>query len=282
MEDSTDSATDIDERVSDASMTLSTAESRVEYAGVEVESTREAVTDAAETVLIGSRLDGLDTRISSLEAETEDLQESLQRQVQRRNDPAEVEAVRDELDRIESQANDLQMRADELIADASDLERLVEDPPLAAADLEPDVEALEVFQEDLESTIETLRGVVDGEEKIEGDPATVWFEATVRHRFRSLAIADIRAEIEDILLLSDEEDDAVTALRDRFDEVRERLERGEAELEDVAPEAWTERYGDRIEEAEQRVAEFSPPVDWEAATAALESMLSDHRTGDSE
>lgn len=276
-EERTGEEEEIDERVSDVSMALSTAENRVEYAGVEVESTREAIADVDGTEPIDERVDGLHTQVEALQAEIEDLEEALQKQERRRDDPVAAGDVRDELDRIGSRADDLQARADRVVADASDLERLADDPPLAVADLEPEVNALETFQDDLESTIEVLRGVIEDDETVQGDPGMVWFESTVRHRFRSLAIEDIRAEIEDLRTLSDG-DDAIGDLQERFDEVQRRWEQAGTELDDIALDAWTELYGDRIDEAEQRVAEFSPPVDWEAASEALKDVLSGSRT----
>lgn len=268
---------DADEAVADASMALSTAEGRVEYASVELESTRDAVGDVADTDLIGSRLEGLDAELQSLDAGITELQDSLQRQIKRRNDPEHSEEVLRELDRIQSAADSLQAQADQLVSEASNLERLVEDPTLALGDLRADVDELEAFLEDIEATLDQLTAVLEDDiSTAEREPAAVWFEATVRHRFRSLAVQDIRAELQGVRELTDDRSsrDAVAELQQRLDAVENRWDTLGARLADIARVEWVEQYENGIEEAESTVAEFTPPIDWEAAGDALDEVLS--------
>jgi chromosome segregation ATPase len=270
----------VDDAIADASMYLSTAEGRVEFAAVTVQEVREAVADVTDVPFVASRLDGFDARVTAIEDEAGALAEALQDCIERKADPERVYETARELARIKNEADQVQARADRLKVDVDEFESMVTDPERGFVELLGDLNALDGLLGDLETTAEELSTVLDGRREAADayDPARVWFEATVRHRLNGLVFDDVRAELESIRTIAAEhgveETERDAEVEEQLDEVRARWAAVRDELDAVAPAAWHDTYGDRIDEVEARTAEAEPPIDWDAVEADLGEYLS--------
>jgi hypothetical protein len=271
----------VDDAIADTSMYLSTAEGRVELAGVTFRETREAIRGVAEIEFVETRLDEFERRVNALEGEATALAEDLQAQVERREDPGQVYETARELARIKTAADDLQARADLLKSDVEEFEAMVDDPERGFVELIGDLNALDGFVADLEATIEELVGVRDGEIGTDTetyDPARIWFETTVRHRLNGLVFDDVRAELDSIRTVAGErgitEFDRDSDVEARLSEVCDRWKEVGEELDAIAPPEWHGEYDDRIDDIEARTADAEPPIDWDAVEADLGEYLS--------
>jgi chromosome segregation ATPase len=262
-EDGAVTAEAVDDAVGDASLALSTAEGRVEYAAVEVQSARDTVADASDSEFLRARASELADRRRSLADERDRLQSDLQAAVEKREDPAALYDLARELQRLKTAADDLQGRADRLAAAAGDLAGFVEDPVLVLPDVEADADALDTALAETETALETL---ADGpSDAAVEDPEAAWFETWTDHRFRRLAIADIGAEIDALDALHDDEE--VRTLADRHADLVDRWQRIDDRLVEDVPGDWVAENEGRMEAVADAVEEYEPPIDWGAVEA---------------
>lgn len=270
----------VTDAIADASMYLSTAEGRVEYAAVQFQEARTAVEDVADVAFVHARTDEFGTRVEAIEDEATALAADLQDCLDGKDDPDRIYETARELGRIKTEADRLQGQADRLLADLDEFRAMVEDPERGFVELLGDLNALGGFLDDLSDTVAELDGVRGGEAETgeQYDPARVWFEATVRHRLNGLVFDDVRAELESIRTIAAErgieETERDAEVEDRLDEARERWTTVRDELAETAPDEWHERYGDRIDEIEGRTTEAEPPIDWDVVEADLGEYLS--------
>jgi chromosome segregation ATPase len=270
----------VDDAIADASMYLSTAEGRVEYAAVEFRETREGLDDVRDVEFVRTRLDGFEQWVAVLEDDAKALAERLQTLIKRKGDPGRLYETASELAQIKTEADRVQGRADKLLDDVASFESIVAEPERGIVDLLGDLNALAGFLDDLEATIEEIDGAVSDEvDTDEYDPARVWFEASVRHRLNGLVFDDVRAELGSIRQVATERgvetlerDDDVL---DRLAKVRERWTDLGDRLDEVAPAAWHARYDDRLDAVDARTAEAEPPIDWDAVESDLGEYLAE-------
>jgi len=267
----------VEDAIADASMYVSTAEGRAEYAAVEFEDTAEAVADLADVDIVRSRLDAFESEAAAIQSDVETLGERLRATLAQSGDPGAVYEVAREVAELKRSADELQGRADHLIAELDEFERSVTDPKRGVQELGTDRTALAEFLDDLDATIGALEAgeVADAET----DAGRVWFEATARHRTNGLVFDDVRSELDSISTLADRQgvdiEDRVTEVERRLTTTRDRWEEAKARLDDVAREEWRSRYDEQLSEIERMVADREPPIDWGAVEAALDASLGD-------
>lgn len=264
----------VTELVSDASMAVSNACDRAEFAVVRADDVADAAADAPALDTVRVRLDSIESRAESVESRSADLTARLQATLDSREDGL-YEYVRDLRD-LRGDADALHGAAQQLATDVDEFERWLDGHDARVSDLEADVGAVEGALADLEAAAD---GLVDPE-PVDGDapdPATRWFATTQRQRVNGLVLADARAELADLRTWADREGadtDRLDGLDDRLDDLEADRERLGERLADLARPDWRDRYGAALDATEATLAAFDPPVDFGAVQAALEERVS--------
>ncbi|KTG30663.1 hypothetical protein [Haloferax profundi] len=257
----------IDETVSDASMVLSTAETRVELAQQALEDATETAKDVSDVDAVRSRLDTFESTVSALDAHVTDLGTTIQSLSGWRNGDGDLYDLVTGLRDVTSEAQTVTRIADDTQLDLEQFERWVSSHDWRRDELDADVDALEQSLDDLARTCEKLSTTDDGR---------LWFDAMLRRHVVSLLVADVRAELSDLHELADR--DGVDA--DGLDEIAGRLDEFDArtttlgdELDSFAQATWQAQFEERLTSFCERLDEFEPPVSW----GDVQSELEQHR-----
>lgn len=262
----------ITELEADASLAVSNAEGRAEFAAVQVDEVEDAAADAPDLDTVASRLATFHARAESVESRATDLSERLHELVHRREYSESVyEYVRDLRD-LSTDADALHGDAHMLTTDADEFERWLDSHGTRVAELSADVNAIEAAFDDLDAAADRLADP-DAVGEDGPDPATRWFALTQRQRVNELVVADARVELTDVRTWADRAGDdtaALDALEDRLDDLETRRERFGDRLDDLARPDWREQYDGALSAVEATLAEFEPPVDFGAVQAALD------------
>jgi chromosome segregation ATPase len=258
----------MDEALSDTSKVVSTAESRTEFAGIEMDEARKAAADAPPLDAVQSRLETFEARLEGVEARAEDLTPQLQLLVRARRDERVYELATG-LVELTSEAEEVSVEADDLKTDLEEFERWLDGPERRYDELEADLDPVE-------STLDTVAEAVDGlEAGTADDSAAVWADATLRQRLVTLLLADLRAELADLRAWDtreglDDMDHSYGTLEERLDDLNERVSALGARLGTAAEPAWRERYGAHVESFEAELEGVEPPVPWGEVGTSLE------------
>jgi virulence-associated protein VapD len=269
-----------EQTLSDVSMVLTTAESRVEYASTALSDAKEAVADVTDVPTVESRLDRFEKHVETVEELSVELGNDLQRIIDRRDDWGVYESTV-ALRELTTDAQEVQRTADDLKFDIEDLERYVTDPSVRVDELVADVDEVAGFLDGVEASVETVATADEGDDATV-DPGMVWFDATLRHRVAGLLVADLRSELDDhhTLLERGEGDgdvdvDSDTDLEGRVEGLDDRRRAVGDRLDGLVRSAWTDRFDDRVSAFEEAIAGYEPPVDWAAALETLEEHRPD-------
>ena len=290
-EDGVVSESGIEAALAELSKVVSTPETRIEFAAIELADARETAEaeGVADLEIVRSRMDAFESRLNTVQARIDGLGPELRELIDRR-DEGDVYAVATGSRELEAEANELHRAADELGVELEEFGRWLTDPGTRYDELEEEVEAVEDSLEGLAGTVEELATAVEGDDEgvtrgaargaPPADPGVAWADATLRTRVTSLLVADLRVELADLRgWPSEAADGADTA---RLDDAEARLDRlggrcrSLAErLDGLARPAWTDRFGDRLDGFEAAMEEVDPPVDWGEVEAELERYRED-------
>ncbi|MFB6151507.1 MAG: halo transducer protein [Haloarculaceae archaeon] len=277
-EDGVVSRSAAEEALSEASLTVSTAENRRDVAASHLSDAREAAEPVADLEAVAARLAAFEEDLAAVEDAVDDLGDRLDRLADLTGDPEALYPLGVGVQEVTARATELQRRADALRDDVESFERWLDDPAVRVEEFRTDLEAVETTLDDLTGRVETLTGQAD--DAVESDADTdalddadlgaLWIEGTLRTRVLALLLADLRAELSD---LRDWPDDGATLadLGDRVDEFAARRDRLADRLDDLARPEWRDRYADRIEGLEAELDGMEPPVDWAAVHEAFEA-----------
>ncbi|POG56197.1 hypothetical protein [Haloferax marisrubri] len=284
-EDGTVTADGVDSAVTDTSMILSTAETRVELASIDLDDAREAAGDDAAVGAVRSRLDVFESQVANATEQVESLGEELQELSDWRDDPRSVYDIVLGLREVASESQALTAHADDIQLDIEKFERWLSNHDVRVRGLDGDVAALEQSLDGLADRVEAVADAEESEddadaaEGADDERAAEWYNAALRARVSDLLVEDVRAELADLRELAPEsvaENDGLGDAAANLDELDARVQRLRGRLGDLARPSWTDEYGARIESFEATLAAFEPPVSWGAVQAELE----DARVGD--
>jgi polyhydroxyalkanoate synthesis regulator phasin len=259
----------LEETLTNASMVVSTAETRTELAEMALSDARETAADVDDLGVVRARLDAYEAEVTALEDRLSGLQgdhEALVEWVEEWGDP---ETVATKLVAVTDEARAVQRDADELQVELEEFERWVQTPETRHEELREDVAALEESVADLTDAVETL---AEGETPADVDPGTAWADATLRQRVFSVFVADLRAAVADHRTWAEREGgdpDPLAAVESDLDAVARRLEDATDRLADLARPAWRDRHGDAVASFEATLETYEPPVAWGAVSADL-------------
>ncbi|ELZ81033.1 halo transducer protein [Haloferax elongans ATCC BAA-1513] len=268
----------VDSAVTDTSMMLSTAETRVELAEIALSEAEEEASDVTDVDAVRTRLDSFEETVTAAEKRVSGLGSELQSLSHWQRDDRPVFDLVTGLRDIASDAQTVQMAADDTQLELEDFERWLADHDLRRRDLDTDVDALEQSLDDIARTRENVSSSVsDG-----NDVAHAWYEAALRCRVVPLLVADVRAELDDLRELASRDDVDETGglddIGDRLDDIDARAGRLAEQLDSLAQSAWTDRYGDDLDAFQSAIDEFEPPVSWGAVQETLDQYRQESST----
>ncbi|ELZ75967.1 hypothetical protein C454_19974 [Haloferax gibbonsii ATCC 33959] len=280
-EDGIVTADGVDSAVTDTSMILSTAETRVELASIDLDDAGEAAGDDAAVGAVRSRLDVFESKVANAAERAESLGEKLQGLSGWRDDPRSVYDTVLGLREVASEAQALTTHADNVQLDIEEFERWLSTHDVRVRGLDGDVAALEQSLDGLADRVAFVADAKDADTPEAGgdDRATEWYNAALRARVSDLLVEDVRAELADLRELAPEsagEDNGLGDAAVDLDELDARVERLRGRLDALARPSWTDEYEARIESFEATLAAFGPPVSW----GAVQAELDDARVGD--
>ena len=286
-EDGAVTAEGVDSAVTDTSMILSTAETRVELASIDLDDAREVAGDEAAVGAVRSRLDVFEAKVANASERVESLGEELQGLSDWREDSRSVYDIVLGLREVASESQALTAHADDIQLDIGEFERWLSNHDVRVRGLDGDVAALEQSLDGLEDRVEAVADTEGSEDSADAagdaddDRATEWCNAALRVRVSALLVDDVRAELADLRELAPEseaETDGLDEAAADLDDLDARVQRLRERLDELARPPWTDEYGARIESFEETLAAFEPPVSW----GAVQAELDDARVGDEE
>jgi DNA repair ATPase RecN len=267
----------VDDALAHVSKVVSTPETRVENAGMLIDDARE-VADAVDHLdSVAERLDDFEDRHAAVASRVDGLGDRLQSVVALADDPDAIYETVVEIRQLTAAANSAQHTADELGVDAEELTAWVRTPDRRLDALDTDADAVASF---VDGVAETLDALAAGD--VDADPATLRFDAALRHRVSRLLLDDLQAEIDDLHAWPEPgPDDAhgavdaddLAALDDRLATLEDRRQSLADRLDEHTGTGWRDRYGDRLADFEAALADHAPPVDW----GAVEALLGEYR-----
>lgn len=288
----------VDSALGEVAKVVSTPETRVEFAAMELSDVRETAEaeGVADLDVVRARIEAYESRLETVEEEVGELGPRLRAVVDRHGAGANAYEVATAVRELETEANDLHYAADELGVELEEFGRWLADAGTRHDEFEEELEAVETSLDGLTETVENL-AAAEGERDATGedaetgddeddrgvaaapdlpaDPGVVWADATLRTRVTALLLADLRAELADVRAwperAGNEADRArLEELEDRLGELEEQCQGLRERLADLARPAWTERFGDRLDEFGAAIDGFEPPVSWGEVDAELE------------
>lgn len=268
----------VDEAIAHLSKVVSTPETRLELAALDLADAREAAEPVAHRPLVRDRLDSFEDRLEAVRQAVETLGADLQTLLDRRGEAADVYSTAAEIRRLTETANRLQRAADELQVSLDEFETWVTDPAHRVETFEGDVDALAESLETVADAVDALGAT--GREATGGDAsARDWFDATVRCRVLGVVIEDLSWELDELQRWAEREAEAdpaaLAAFPGRLDELRDRRATLEEALEALARPEWRDRFGERLTAVAEAIDDVEPPVDWNALDAAIDAQRSD-------
>lgn len=255
---------------------VSTPETRAELAAIALTDAREAADDVPDLEIVESRLATFEERLSTIETEVQTLDSDLQDLVEsdRCTDPIIILAH--DIQRIHSEANDLQQAADELQVDLESFEEWLDDPDRRVSELTDDIGILAKMLEGLSDTIDGLDGMSTSATAptSESDPATTWLEAWISYRVTGLLLSDIRLDYQQLKEWHCQRELDQPRMDDRLDSLeRTRNEIGDTLNAKGKPE-WQDRHRERLDAIDDTLDTFEAPVDWDKVQYALDRFRS--------
>lgn len=260
----------VDDAVANASMVVTTAETRVELAADELESARATATPVSDLDLVTVRIDDFDARFAAIEDRADDLGDAVQEVLAMRED-GDLYEIAQRIRRVTNAATEVQRAADDLQFELDSFEEWLSDANRRTEELTADVDALAESVDELDDIAETLAG---DHSHLQREPARTWAAAMVRHRVTALMIADLRAELETLRTWAERVGGTPPSdVGPRIETVQaSHAAVGERLTASAEPE-WTDRYDDRLTALDEALDEMEPPVPW----AEVEAVTEEHR-----
>jgi DNA repair exonuclease SbcCD ATPase subunit len=282
-EDGVVSGEAIESRLGEVAKVVSTPETRVELAAMELEEAKETAAEegVSDLDVVRARLETFESRLHAAEDRIEALGPKLRGLLDRRGGPGDAYEVAAGIRELRSEANRLQGTADELQVDIEEFGEWLTTPETRYDELEEEVDTVEGSLDELADAIEDLETSTDGEaagEDTGDDPGLVWADAAFRVRVLDLLVADLRAELDDLRAWPDgeevegegEREARAAEMAERLDGLEERRRAVADRLETLARPAWIDRFGDRIDGFEAALEGVEPPVPWGDVRTELE------------
>ena len=250
-------------------------------AQLELTEAREVAEPVTDLETVARRLDnyeravgGLAKRMAELEAHHDALTERFEAPDSLYAVAETIRVVVDEAQRIEARALGLREELEEFEAD-------VNNPEAWINDVQHDLNAVGEALDAVTAAVEALPAEdADAEADWDWadrdvDPAVVWYDATLRVEHAAPLLEDLRAEMADLQTWGERADHFETwyaeSVADDLEEVAARRTDLAERLATLARPAWTDRFGDQLEDFESELDDLDSPVDWVEMQDALDA-----------
>lgn len=257
----------VDDAVANASMVVTTAETRAELAAKKLDNARETANPVSDLDLVSARIDNFDTRLTTIEGRADDLGDAIQEVLAMKSDGDLYEIAR-RIRRATSDATEIQRAADDFQFEIDSFEEWLTDADRRVEELTADLNALAESVDELDDLTETL---AVNELDLESETAHAWAAAMVRHRVMSLMIADLRAELAALRTWAEREGGTPpSGIEPRLDEVQASHETVGERLTAGAEPEWIERFDDQLTALDEVLEAMEPPIAWAEVEAVAE------------
>ncbi|TQQ80721.1 halo transducer protein [Halonotius roseus] len=284
-EDGVVSRAAVDDALANASMVVTTAETRVELAGDKLDNARATAPSTSDLAFVSDRVDNFDTRLAHIETRADDLGEALQEVLSMKADGDLYEIAR-RIRRLTNAATEVQQAADDLQLELDTFESWLTDADRRVDELTADIDALADSLSELSDVVDQLEARGTGDDSDAGDDAddaendpeseaaSRWAAARVRHRVLSLMLTDLHAELTAVQTWAERE--AVTSpseIEPRLDEIQDSHTALGERLTACADPEWTARFDEQLTALDEALTEMEPPVVW----ADVDAVVAEHR-----
>jgi len=260
----------VDDAIGNASMVVSTAETRVELAADKIDSAREAATAVSDIAFVSGRVDNFEARVDAIEQRADDLGTALQAVVEMKADGDLYEIAR-RIRRVTNAATELQRAADDFQLGLDSFEDWLTNPDRRVEELADDVDALADSVSELDDAVENLDANASDPDS---EAAKRWAAAMVRHRVLSLMRTDLRAELDAVRTWAERDDLTSPAeVERRLDDIAAEHAAVGDRLDARAAPDWTARFDEQLTAIEEALGEMEPPVVW----PDVEAVVEEHR-----
>jgi len=262
----------------EVSKVVATAETRTELAEGQLADARESAAHVDDLGAVDFYLAEFQERFDNVEQALGTLQARLDALTDRA-DWGRIYKVAQEAKEVRQTATQVQGAADELQVDLEGFERWLGDRETRYRELGDDLDALEGSVDDLGDAVDQIAAAVDGDEDaVAADLQTAWADTSLRVRMLDLFLTDVRGELSDLRTWDEREDvtDAEPAgeIEDRINVTAAECDRLADRLDALAEAAWRESVGEDLDDFDDELAEFEPPVDWGEVQRTLDTYRS--------
>jgi len=277
-EDGVVSADTVSSTLGEVSKVVATAETRTELAEGQLADVRESAAHVDDLGAVEFYLAEFQERFDDVEQGLRTLQTRLE-SVTDRADGGRIYTVAQEAKAVRQTATQVQGAADELQVDLEGFERWVGDRETRYRELGDDIDALEQSVADLGDAVDRIGQAADGDgDAVAADLPTAWADTSLRVRMLDLFLTDVRGELADLRTWDEREDVAGAELaggiEDRIDQADTECDRLADRLDALAEPAWRGSVGDDLDDFDEELESFEPPVDWGEVQRTLETYRS--------
>lgn len=249
----------VDDAMGNASMVVTTAETRVELAADKLSSAQNAAKPVSDIELVSDRLHRFESRLTRIEDHVNDLGDDIQEILAMKNDGNLYEIAK-RIKQVTRNATDVQRVADDMQLKLDSFTEWLTDADTREEELTADVNALADSVNELEEIVEEIES---DESDFETEPANRWAAAMVRHRVVSLMIRDLQAELAALRTWAEREDTrSPSTIKPRLNEIRSTHEAVGERLTASTEPAWTAQFDDQLAALDDALEGMEPPISW--------------------
>jgi len=260
---------------------VSTAKERATETQFELTKARDAAQPVADLSTVAARLDTYEQEVSVLLERADELDARHEALTDRIEDPDSLYAVAETIRVVVDEAQRIEARALGLREELEEFEADVNNPEAWINDVQHDLNAVGEALDAVTAAVEALPAEdADAEADWDWadrdvDPAVVWYDATLRVEHAAPLLEDLRAEMADLQTWGERADHFETwyaeSVADDLEEVAARRTDLAERLATLARPAWTDRFGDQLEDFESELDDLDSPVDWVEMQDALDA-----------
>lgn len=259
----------VDDAIGNASMVVSTAETRVELAADKLDSTRETAAAVSDIAFVSGRVDNFEARLDAIAERADDLGTALQAVVEMKADGDLYEIAR-RIRRVTNAATEIQQAADDFQLGLDTFEDWLTNPDRRVEELADDVDALADSVSELDDAVSAIGDASEPD----SEAATQWAAAMVRHRVLSVMRTDLRAELDAIQRWAERDDlTSPSEIEPRLDEIATTHAAVGDRLDARAAPEWTAAFDEQLTALDEALGEMEPPVVW----PDVEAIVEEHR-----
>lgn len=272
-EDGVISRAAVDDALTNASMVVTTAETRVELAGDKLDSVQAAATSVSDLQFVSGRIDNFEARLTYIEERADDLGDAIQEVIEMKEAGSLYQIAR-RIKRVTNAASEVQRAADDLQLELDAFTTWLTDADRRVEELTADIDALSDSVTELADVVETLDDTAVDDADHESEAASRWVTAMVRHSILSVMIRDLKAEYAAVQTWAERENvTPPSEIESKLNEVQAGHAALEGRLTERAASDWMQRFDEQLTALDEALGEMTPPVVW----ADVDTVVAEHR-----